>query len=83
MIETMPEQQIIANLLELVRDMGCVIRQLDEEGDFSHFWQNDGGYVPDGRYKAGLEFERTHGVVGSNGEPFSRDTPMGGKEGQQ
>lgn len=68
----MSEQKIIAGLLELVRDMGCVIRQIDEAGDFNHFWQDDGGYVPDGRYKAGVEHERNAGV------PVIAEAPSGG-----
>ena len=36
-------------LPSLALDMGRVIRQLDESGEHSEFWTQDGGYIIDSR----------------------------------
>lgn len=47
----MPEQTI-AGLLTLALEMGRVIRHLDENGDHSELWTQDGEYVADPRFSA-------------------------------
>lgn len=37
-------------LRSLVLEMGTVIRSLDENGEHSEFWTQDGGYIIDGRF---------------------------------
>jgi hypothetical protein len=41
--------KLLAALLtaqNMLLDMGKIIREKDEEGDFSEFWTNDGDYIP-------------------------------------
>lgn len=37
-------------LRELVLEMGCIIRRLDEEHEYLEFWTHDGGYILDSRF---------------------------------
>jgi hypothetical protein len=40
----------IERLRTLVLDMGRLIRSLDESGEHSEFWTQDGDYIIDGRF---------------------------------
>ena len=38
------------DLTRLALDMGAVIRAMDESGEHSEFWTQDGGYIIDSRF---------------------------------
>lgn len=46
----MPPPLSRGDLISLVLEMGAVIRKLDETGEHSEFWTQDGGYVIDSRF---------------------------------
>lgn len=33
-------------LLDVIKQMGAIIRELNAEGNYSEYWLNDGDYVP-------------------------------------
>lgn len=40
----------IKQVLELTLIMGSIIRQLDENNEYSEFWTQDGDYIADSRF---------------------------------
>jgi hypothetical protein len=51
-----PQQQNLVDVLidiqALLLDMGRTIRALDEDGDHSEYWNQDGEYIADDRFRA-------------------------------
>lgn len=51
----MNEKELISVLedaRDMILEMGTIIRNLDEDGDASEFWNNDGDYIPGPEFKA-------------------------------
>jgi len=42
----MDDKQKLIEALDLIKVMGAIIRQLDENSAHSEYWLNDGDYVP-------------------------------------